>query len=283
MKAVEYDKLPAKFRKQFSFEQVEHRSWLQKKYDGCFGMAILHEDGRTEMQSRTGEQVLSCDHILDELHEAKTEFIGTMGYVVLGEVWHPERGFPWISGKFRQHKPEPQLMFVANDLLPLGLQTTMPYESRFLDLNSMLPPMPNVSVTVAETKKKFTDAQAWARKWVAEGGYDGAILRDPWSEYTIGLVKGGELVKVKPTLSLDLSVCAITTATGEKTGRPVYTLLVRYKDVPTTVGSGVPHKSEDLPDVGAIVEIECLGLTEDGKLREPRYKGIRHDKEEQDT
>jgi ATP-dependent DNA ligase len=45
------------------------------------------------------------------------------------------------------------------------------------------------------------------------------------------------------------------------------------------VGSGVPHNidvSELAP--GAIVEVEAMGLTPDGKLREPRFKGIRYDK-----
>ena len=30
--------------------------------------------------------------------------------------------------------------------------------------------------------------------------------------------------------------------------------------------------------IGKIVEVECLGVTEDGSLREPRIKGVRHDK-----
>lgn len=49
------------------------------------------------------------------------------------------------------------------------------------------------------------------------------------------------------------------------------------------VGSGVPHKLEDVPKVGDIVEVEAMDLSGDGLLREPRFKGIRFDKLEPDT
>lgn len=288
MKAVEHAALPAKFRKQYPHLEALKAAgyWLQRKYDGCFGKATIRADGKHTMESRTGEDyTVSCQHLLDELAEAGEAGLGT-DFVVLGEVWHPTWPFPTISGKFRKGAPCPELHFVANDLVPVWLGTEAPYYERFIELNKLLPPMDGAKTYVAETHK----AHCWedtaldhAIRWKAAGGFDGAILRNPLAGYTVGLVKAGEIVKVKPVLSLDLFVERVGVAIGEKTGRSVYTLDVIYRGVLTTVGSGVPHNRDALPAVGAIIEVECMGLTDDGKLREPRFKGIRHDKEQPDA
>lgn len=290
MKAVEFDKLPAKFRKQYPHLDALKAAgyWLQRKYDGCFGKATLRADGKHTMESRTGEDyTTSCQHLLNELAEAGEEWLrGGTGFVVLGEVWHPTWPFPTISGKFRKGAPCRDLHFVANDLVPMNLNTGALYYDRLLSLNKLLPPSEVAKTYVAETHKSHCwddTALDHAIRWKAEGGFDGAILRNPMAGYTVGLVKAGEIVKVKPVLSLDLRVERIGVGVGGKTGRSVYTLDVIYRDVLTTVGSGVPHSQDALPALGDIIEVECMGLTDDGKLREPRFKGIRHDKEQPDA
>jgi DNA ligase-1 len=40
---------------------------------------------------------------------------------------------------------------------------------------------------------------------------------------------------------------------------------------------GAVHGTDASP-CGKIVEVECMGITPDGRLREPRFKGIRYDK-----
>jgi DNA ligase-1 len=117
----------------------------------------------------------------------------------------------------------------------------------------------------------------------ATGKYDGAILRNPNSLYRVGLVKDGEVVKVKPVMSLDLLCIGFDEDEGEKTGRVVTTLYVKHKDVMSKVGSGVPHDLSGDKTIGKIVEIECMGITAEGKLREPRFKGVRFDKENPDA
>jgi ATP-dependent DNA ligase len=292
MKAVEYDKLPAKYKKATPFESItDETHWLQPKYDGCFGMAVIHDDpADSRMLSRTGEDYsASCGHILDEL---RSRVIGSgmnmvFPFVVLGEVWHPEWDFPKISGCFRRQSPSPELHFVACDLLPEGLTTPVPYSYRLSALMELVPihaycPGDYRTYTTENWTAWGTDAQTLARRLKENGQYDGAILRDPTKGYTIGLVKQGEVIKVKPLMSLDLRVWSRGWELGEKTGRKVWTIEVDYKGVKTSVGSGVPHNEEDVPLNNQIVEIECMGITEDGKLREPRFKGIRHDKESAD-
>lgn len=291
MKAVEYDKLPVKFKKANPYAMMAANGyWLQKKYDGCFGQAIMRFNGGSQMLSRTGEDyTASCGHILEEIREAADSQSGSWDdFVVMGEVWRPfdEAKFPAISGQFRRHNPEPTLRFVANDLVPAGLLSTHSYKERYDDLMQLLPPEPNCLVTVAETYLPGSwsgDPLAYALEWKNAGGFDGAILRNPNAGYTVGLVKQGEIIKVKPVLSLDLRVSMFHVGQGEKTGRPVYTISVDYRGARTEVGSGIPHQLHQCPVVGQIVEVECLGTTEDGRLREPRFKGIRHDKLEPDA
>lgn len=293
LKAVDFDKTSAKFKKAHGHvDALWDAGWmLQSKYDGCFGLAtITHERSSCTMQSRTGEDyTASCGHILDELHEAAEEYDpgARETGVVLGEVWHPTWKFPAISGKFRKRAPCPELVFKANDLLPLGLVSDEPYAVRLSNLQCLLPEMPDSEVvtSVVDIHRYGFDnegktASQIARELVASGGYDGAILRDLRAPYTIGLANAGQIVKVKPTLSLDLRVKRVASGLGAKTGRVVYTILVEYGGVESFVGSGVPHILDF--EVGDIVEVECMGITADGKLREPRFRGVRHDKKESD-
>lgn len=290
LKAVEFDKLSSATKKRYgSVKGLRDAGWwLQRKYDGCFGMAVISATGQHRMLSRAGEDYTkSCQHILDELAACANEQSGGWDtFVVLGEVWNAGMLFKDISGRFRQQREVArELHFACNDLLPEELETTSPYAERFADLENLLAfrPVPGQLFPVDTDRTSTVDPEEVARRLVALGGYDGAILRDPAAPYTIGLAKLGEIVKVKPTLSLDLRCIELTETVGERTGRAVYTIAVEYRGVRTAVGSGMPHKFEQLPKLGQIVEIEAMGLTADGKLREPRFKGIRFDKEEPDA
>jgi DNA ligase-1 len=69
---------------------------------------------------------------------------------------------------------------------------------------------------------------------------------------------------------------------GEKTGRDVLTLTVAYRGVETEVGSGIPHDLHWTDAFAKIVEIECMAVNPNNTLREPRFKGLRWDKERPD-
>jgi DNA ligase-1 len=286
MKAVEYDALPSLFKKAFPLLTLGPRGyWLQRKYDGCFGKAIITkrlEDCR--MESREGKDYTpSCTHILGQLHslaEGDT-------FAILGEVWKKGVSFPDISGRFRRQSAGSQdIDFVINDVLDPRMETLVPYKQRFeVASEFVLEGMPQDNIRLAETYEFWDDTAGplpHAIRWKNEGGYDGAILRNPSAGYTFGKVKDGAIIKVKPVLSLDIRCLGYAVETGEKTGRPVYTIRVEYRGVITAVGSGVPHAFQNVPKLGQIVQIDSMGLTEDGRLREPRFITIRHDKSESD-
>ena len=290
MKAVEWDKLSAKFKKTNSQRMAEHAGmWLQRKYDGCFGRAYIHPERMLcTMESREGNDYSkSCAGILDDLHALAETCCSPNPFVVLGEVWLEGVPFADISGRFRrQTKGVQDLGFVMHDILPPDMESERPYSKRYEDLMDFYLQGYDTSLSVASTYKEGEwdgDPLEWAITWKADGGYDGAILRDPTKGYTFGLVKQGEIVKVKPVLSLDIRVVGRHCEKGEKTGRDVYTISVLHRGVRTKVGSGIPHAFTSVPIIGDIVQIDCMGMTEDGSLREPRFITIRNDKDTPDA
>lgn len=291
MKAVELSKTSAAFKKKYpDLRALVDAGWkAYRKYDGCMGIAVLTPDGPAGMFSRAGKAVGSCGHILDALHRRMRDYwaVGGSSIAIIGEVWEPGVPFPTISGKFRAGRPSPELRFVMFDYAmaygeepPYVSGHHIPYWNRYIGLGRLAGEMPlylaeRVSIGPHE------DPETVARQYVEAGGYDGLVLRDEAARYTVGLAKDGQIVKVKPLLSLDLRVLEVKDEPGAKTGRPVYTIRVAFRGVDTWVGAGMPHEAGAV-SVGDLVQIDSLGITEDGKLREPRYVCHRFDKEEAD-
>lgn len=295
-KAVELDKVKKKLRPN---EQALVTGYLaQPKHDGVNMVAIKwsHHGSdhapfdHIQFYSRTGEVVHSADH----LKQALVAPFFPPG-VYLGEYWHPFIDQPTVSGYFRDTKQQhPEPMFVVFDWLTLGEwnegKSDVPYEDRMRRLPEPvhLIDQNRAPVFLIETQGYLADhgmSTAEAAATLSEGGaYDGLILRNPNSGWRKGdLGTNGEIIKVKPTITLDLRVLAVSQDYGEKTGRRVYTIFVRLPNGnDQEIGSGVPHKLEDVPHEGDIVEIEAMSYSKHGLLREPRYKGKRHDKTEAD-
>ena len=304
LKAVEFDKTSAAFRKKYKDEEAMYRAgWIpQPKYDGVFGMACIHEELMlSRMLSRTGEDyTLQCQHIIQVLWSRLMRVRGTgwHGAVVHGEVWHHELPQRMISGDFRRHKPAPHLVFMANDLLPMAADgmaadTDRRYCDRWADLEATFrggTPTVQVVRPAVLSRSDHATVMTDARAYVKRGGYDGLILRDELAGYRRGLAKNGEIIKVKPSLTLDLRVVGIEEGLGKHAGR-LGALVVEYRGVKTKVGTGLTDldrlafwpSTGNGDIVGKIVEVEAMGLTDAGALREPRFKGVRFDKTEPDA
>lgn len=280
LKADTYEKQSAKWRKQNSIRDIERTHRLMPKYDGCH--AII-DTTTCEVWSREMKPVLSM-----QLQAVQVREILGPGLIVQGEAWAPGLDFPTISGQFRQHEQNGLTFVVFNCLtkgeFEAGFSNT-PYYKRFDRLLPICTDNRGVGVlrAVHYPAGTYGSSAQRAAEYKERGGYDGAILADPMATWARGRSRNGELIKVKPNISLDLRVTKLYCETGEKTGRQVWTVDVVYKGVVSRVGSGMPHDVGAVPKVGQIIEVEAMGFTEDGKLREPRFKSIRHDKEEPDT
>lgn len=287
-KAVELDKVQKKFfptRTQLVTEYL-----AQPKYDGvnCVVLKYANSVEHITILSRTGEECVSANHIKEAIANAPFAPIG----VYLGEYWHPEIDQPTVSGMFRKKDgtqyTEPY--FVVFDFISIGEweqgHSPLGYEERVRRLPATLSKISEFAAPffLAESQGFLIDQEMEpmeAAKLLCESGaYDGLILRKPSGTWTKG-DRGtkGETIKIKPTITLDLSVLGVNESVGEKTGRAVYTVVVYLGDGKTQeVGSGVPHDATQLPAIGSIVEIEAMSFSKYGLLREPRYKVIRYDK-----
>jgi ATP-dependent DNA ligase len=278
-KAVEFDKLAAAMKKKYGNVQALFDAgwWCQPKYDGVH---LIVDTAAGQVLTRTGERVISCDHLLEW-----AGFLGGGGWVFQGEAWMPRQDFHTISGCVRRHAPAPALLLQVYDCHPKDAWDTKrnPATYRQRMYGTPMCDMPIMHETINHSRP--LDVERYAAELVARGGYDGAILRDPNSAWEPGLARQGQIVKVKPSVSLDLRVVGWSAKPGAKTGREVVTFTVEYRGARTDVGSGVPH--DITPDnaqryVGQIIEVECMAVNQSGTLREPRYKGWRFDKEEPD-
>lgn len=270
-KAVEIAKVKKKLQK--TVEEYSATYWSFRKYDGC--CAILM-DGKTF--SRTGEEYQCLNDISEYL------LAEAPSYVFIGEAWWPGKDqFNLISGAFRRQQRNDDLLFIIHDIIPREDfdrgRCDIPFKDREGD-HAYLDGLYNGRVQLAQGwgAGDYGNAQSKCNELVDEGGYDGLILRDPDAGWAVGAGTDGAIIKIKRKLSFDLKVLEVNTAIGGKTGRTVYKLVVEFQGLRLGVGSGLPHDPADVPVVGDIVEVEAMDYSSDGLLREPRYKGIRHDK-----
>ncbi|AAP58698.1 31L [Xanthomonas phage Xp10] len=277
-KAVELDKVKKALRP--TEQQLLGEHIIQLKYDGCCMVAIRDTD-KVTLLSRTGEPVLSAKHI-------ESALMGIDEGVYFGEYWQPGVPQNVLSGQFRKQDGTqyPDVQFVIFDHVTLHEWDQGYSDTGYAERQEFIPAALS-AVGLGGTLRLAASLSAQsARHWMmlmngaAITGYDGAIFRKPdgkWRKGDNGT--NGEIIKIKPTLTLDLRVVGIETATGEKTGRAVYKVIVSLGNGKTqTLGSGVPHTESELPKIGDIVEVEAMSLSAHGLLREPRFKGIRYDK-----
>lgn len=287
---TEFEKAPAALRKKYGDIDAFYdatNSDCAPKYDGCCGVALLH-GGR--MLSRTGEDYShSVQHILKEL----TGLVGSQEAVIIGEVWHPAWAFQEISGTFRRvpktdadKVAAEELIFVVHDFLTLEEWmmggTGVPHKWRtdwaFTAWHGKRSSV-YLEGELAPPKKPGEAPTEYARRLKEYGGFDGCIVRTKDMPYYPGQTDKGTIFKVKPTYSLDLLVIdKVVIQQPTKLGGQI---IVRMPDgQQQAVGSGLTQAN--LKDTsqwaGKIAEVEFMGYTEDRLMREPRLKGLRHDK-----
>jgi ATP-dependent DNA ligase len=270
-KAVDFDNLSGKAKKNFNPE-----GWLiQPKWDGCALVVEIRHGCVYSIESALSNPIYSCDHIAEYIKE----YVGNGIYAM--EVWKPATMFQDISGMFRTHAPQPQLVARIFDGFVLG-HREREYNVRMDKIHTILPFSGVVQSAWGMGEEFTTWDTAWekARWWQAQGGYDGCILRNPMASWNPGRSKG-DIVKLKPLTDWDLRVTHTKEAVGKKTGRPTVALGCAWKAGQTQyVATGLNHEEQANAErfVGSIVTVRGMGLTTDGFIREPRYVCVREDK-----
>lgn len=296
-KAAEWDKQSSKLLKKY--RRVEDLTseggyvW-QPKYDGIH--AIINTTERRAI-TRAGTPLPSIQHVVDYLSDA----VGT-GWVFQGEVWLPDTPFKDISGAARRQYLQPQLGVVLYDCHRAGEfaagRNIFCYAARRRGLADNLAkvsgyPHIRLSDSYNADEAPIGGWQAVAQGYVRRGGYDGLILRDTRSPWFAGTARNGELIKIKPSVTLDLRCNGVIQGEGKHYCK-LGAISVSLNGVNSWVGTGFSDDERDRfwraavvrdktsSPIGQIVEIECMCVNTNGTLREPRFKAVRWDKSKAD-
>lgn len=265
---------------------------VSEKLDGVYCIAHFDSDiNSMRIYSRTGEEYTSMKHLIPDLNKLCNE---TGVDFIIFEAYTRGVPQPTISGWCRDTKGQhEELRGYIHDILTydeyFGDEPT-PYRVRYNELlrgfsNHFFQTLWVVSQTIYYTQDSIDD---YAESIWNKGG-EGVILRNPEAAYSVGK-RNSDIVKMKKTISYDLKCVGLEEGKGKYVGK-VGKLILRWRDGETIkVGSGLTDKqrsdwwSEFNYDevVGRVVEVEAMAESTKGKLREPRFKGIRNDKVEGD-
>lgn len=303
-KAIELDNLSAKAK-----AAITETEWIvSPKYDGCHAIFCFDGGKHVATYSRTGEAVRSMDHIAHSLLDLYPLSVGRIA--IQGEAWMLGKEFNEISGAFRRHAPQPELQFVPFEIVPFDYNDEVasgppvllgqmnhrpypaPYRVRFETLRTarrdvvsqvLAPTFYFLQAGSVDEAKALADVYAKHYKQSPIASYDGAVLAQANGKYSVGSGKGGEFIKCKPLLSETVTCNAVFPAEGEKTGKNTLALGFTLNDLAQKVSTGLTQTDIDAyvndPSLilGKRIEVEAMGITVNGYLREPRFKGIRND------
>jgi DNA ligase-1 len=278
--------------------KVAGKKLIEVKLDGVRVITIARADGRVDMFSRNGKELLNFPHICEQISTVIKKY-GTnnnMDIVLDGEI---------MSSSFQDlmkqvHRKD---NVEAGDAI-LNLFDGIPFEDfekgiynkdqesrsdmvkfwveKYQDL------LPNVTYVanelvdldteVGQSRYKEINAKAIA------GGYEGIMLKDPLAGYECK--RSVAWLKLKPFIEVSLTVVATEEGTGKNVGKMGALVCEGVDDgkaIRVNVGSGFTDTQRDefwsCKVDGHVVEVRADAVTQnqDGtySLRFPRFKGFR--------
>lgn len=284
-KAIDIEKLSAKNKPELNEWGLPHHRlhcW-QKKYDGCHVIVIIDHDLEVTFWSRDGKPVSSLGHHVPRLQRLPP------GTVLFCEAWRYGAEFRKISGEFRRKSTQEQLMLVLFDTVRLvdfeaGV-SEVPYSVRHKVCWDYATKVGHTAFMLAQR------CEPWEVGELAQhptGAYDGAVAKRWEGCWKAGAGTGGEVLKVKNVIDVDLLCTGVEEGEGKHEGR-LGAIVCRYEDgVELRVGTGfndparVTYWNDPSKIVGHVVRVVGMKASGKGSLREPRFKGIRLDKTEAD-
>ena len=273
MLANPYDKMAAKWRATVSEDELARSFIIQPKYDGVW-VAILPTGA---VISRVGKPITSLPPAL--VDRLRDKFL-----VVIGEALVLDKPFAYSSGQVRRKTTSADLTVVVHDAVcwdrwQEGEDDETPYESRLREVMTM---WPDLATGRLANPKDAAALQALGQDWASKDGYDGVIAKDPKAYYRRRRSDRGEAVKYKGIQSETFEVVGATVV-QQPTKLGGYITVAVGDGKTTDVGSGLTQaqlkalQQNPVSWNGNLAEVEFMERTEDGKLREPRFLGLRAD------
>jgi ATP-dependent DNA ligase len=297
-KAIEPRKLSAKVQAALA---ERHDDIFEIKYDGCH-VILVKKEGKAYAFSRQGEPVQAAmDHVLRDL-----ERIPADNFVLFAEAWHEFLDHSVINGTFRRTylaEGAELLEAVVFDYVPLADfeagACPVRYKTRrdqaFLVVRELQglyredgEHRAHVRLSYAsyctEHGQELVDDSR--ERFSAVFAIDGFMRKDRNGTWKAGSGAGGEVVKIKDHLSLDVVVSGVVEGKGKFAGM-VGSLQVLWSGVELTIGGGKLTDEERLlywddpcAILGRVIEMHGLAESQHGMIREPRFIRFRDDKVE---
>lgn len=264
--------------------------WVSQKIDGVWCCAIKAYN-KIAIFSRTGERFVSMRHIETELNKILYNNEAVVFEAAVMDNITPQSVISgWVRDTKQQHE---QLYAACHTLLFLYGYNLTPISDTFYDtwyelsrrINSTKINRRIVTFIMQHKVQSLAEAQAFADCVIQHGG-EGAVLRNPRAIYQPGK-RNADIIKIKKGVSFDLKVLGVYEGKGKYEGT-LGGLICQWKNGKTIEISGMTDAqrtawwNNPVEIIGKVVQVDAMCESFKGKLREPRFKGIREDKTEGD-
>ena len=280
--------------------KVSGKKLIEVKLDGVRVITIVRADGRVDMFSRNGKELVNFPHIAEQISSVIKQkgSSKSMDVVLDGEIMSSSFQDLMKQVHRKDNVEAGDAILNLFDVLPLSdfekgfynkdQKTRSSMVKFWVEQNQHLIPSVTyvanelVDLDTEEGQKRFKEINQMA----IDGGYEGIMIKDPEAGYECK--RSVAWLKLKPFIEVTLSVVAVEEGTGRNEGRLgalVCSGIDDGKDIRVNVGSGF---SDSLRDsywreraelIGHNVEVRADAITQnqDGtySLRFPRFLKFR--------
>ena len=276
--------------------KVSGKKLIEVKLDGVRVITVVRTDGRVDMFSRNGKELVNFPHVVEQISAVVKNAPPKYDLVLDGEIM--SSSFQDLMTQVHRKSDVKANDAILNlfDMCPLSnfeqgswdksqtLRSQMVQawvEKNHLDL-------PNITCLANELVDLDTDEGQLRYKEInaqaVAGGYEGIMIKDPEAGYECK--RSVAWLKLKPFIEVSLTVVATEEGTGKNVGKMGALVCEGVDDgkaIRVNVGSGFTDTQRDdfwqCKADGQIVEVRADAVTQnqDGtySLRFPRFKGFR--------
>ncbi|MDO9105845.1 MAG: hypothetical protein Q7U57_12900 [Methylovulum sp.] len=240
---------------------------VQPKLDG---IRAIWNPKTQQLQTRAGNVIRSCDHIITAIREQQLQHL-----CLDGEIFTPELPFQTINGLVRNQSTGADTLKLPYHIFDqINVHLTADKRAQWL-----AGIMPSASIKPVSTFYATPETIGDYYQGFLDSGCEGLIIRDPGAYYQPG--KSAALLRVKPVKDMEAILVGFKKTASKRNRDSFGALVLKLPSGKTFNCSGIKddqrkrlwHKKP----IGESVTFFYQGFTEDGIPRFPRFKAIRHD------
>jgi len=278
--------------------KVTGKKYIEVKLDGVRVITVVRTDGRVDMFSRNGKELLNFPHVVEQISAVVKQNPPPYDLILDGEIM--SSSFQDLMTQVHRKSDVKANDAVLNlfDVLSLADFEAGICNKRQEDRSAMVyywhkqhkDVLPNVSVVghelvdldTTEGQQRYKEINAKA----IAGGYEGIMLKDPEAPYECK--RSVAWLKLKPFIEVSLAIVEVEEGTGKNVGKLGAFVCEGEDDgklIRVNVGSGFSDDNRSTywsgrdNLIGNVVEVRADAVTQnqDGSysLRFPRFKGFR--------